>query len=83
MVLEGKCFKSINTLRPMKLWNAKVDRDFAKHFTIKVEILALHIVVFHPKSCCLFLTRIVNDAPGLAGAKTSGINQGTIPKLKI
>ena len=45
MVLEGKYFKGVDTLRPAELWNLKLDRDFAKRLAIKTIVTALHIAV--------------------------------------
>lgn len=74
IVLKRKGFESADALSPTELRNRKIDRSFAKHLAVVIQVPTLHAVVLFLIDCLLLFTVVVYDALWLASTGASRVD---------
>jgi hypothetical protein len=76
MVFEGENWEGIDVLHFAKFGNNKLDRGFAKYYIIKIEILIIHIKIFHLPLVHFLFGRIISNISRFYGPRINDIDWG-------
>jgi hypothetical protein len=76
MVLERESWEGVDTLRPAKFRNNKLDRGLAERYAIKIEIPAVYIKILHLLHVYLLFGRIIGNVSWFFSLRTNGVDRG-------
>ncbi len=76
MELKRESWEGVNVLGPAKFGNNKLDRGFAEHYAIEIEIPAVYIKIPYLLPVYLLFGRIIGNTSRVFGPRTSSKDRG-------